>query len=92
MTFAIGQKVICIKGAWRYKNKKSGINLPKFMQIYTIRAYCACADIPAVLLEEITNCNVVFNRTLKRGEASFAEYFFRALEDIKDEIEQECEA
>ncbi len=84
MSFEIGQQVICIKGVWRFKG--GNFNRPKFMQIYTVRAYCACADIPSILLNEIHNRDVLFARTLKRGEASFAEYFFRPLEKIEDEI------
>ena len=89
MTFAIGQKVMCIKPKYRAAGR---FNTPKFMQIYTVRAYCSAADIPSILLEELHNREVVFIRTRRLGEASFAEYHFRALEDINDEVEQECEA
>lgn len=89
MTFAIGQKVMCIRSKWLGKGK---INRPKFMQIYTVRAYCSAADIPAILLNEIHNREVLFARSFRRGEASFAEHLFRPLEEINEEIEQECEA
>lgn len=84
MPFAIGQKVICIHS---WKRSRGNFILPKFMHIYTVRAYCICADCPAILFEEITNIQVTFIRTYKRGEASFAERFFRALEPLTDEQE-----
>ena len=85
MSFEIGQKVMCVKGRWRLP--QGDINRPKFMQIYTIRAYCPCAraEMPSVLLQEIHNKTVCFVGTNKLGEASFAEYFIRPLEKIEDE-------
>jgi len=84
MSFAIGQRVMCIRDSWK---GGGNFNRPQFMNIYTVRAYCSCADIPAILLEELHNREVIFARTRKRGEASFAEKAFRALEPL-DEIQE----
>lgn len=87
--FTIGQQVMCIR---TYKRRGGSINRPKLCQIYTVRAYCSCADIPAILLVEITNRDVTFARTLLRGEASFAEYFFAPLERLTEASDLEAVA
>lgn len=84
MSFAIGQKVMCVH---RYKHNLGRFNHPQFMNIYTVRAHCPCSAKPAILLEEIFNRTVTFVTTHKRGEASFAEWHFKALDPL-DETEE----
>lgn len=91
MSFAIGQQVMCIKPRWH--NSGRGLNRPKFMHIYTVRAYCPCADVPSILLVEIVNTKIVrFINTRLLGEPSWAEYHFRALEKLTEELELESQA
>lgn len=92
--FAIGQQVMCIK-AFRGGLRRSGargFNTPQLFNIYTVRAYCPCAAIPAILLQELHNREVIFNTTKRRGEASFAEAFFAPLDRLVEEKELETTA
>lgn len=88
MSFAVGQRVMCIH-RWR---GRGSFNLPQFMNVYTVRAYCPCAAGPSILLEEIHNRQVLFATTYLRGEASFAEFCFRALEPLTETRELETVA
>lgn len=89
MSFDIGQKVICIH---KWRTPYPGVITPQFMQIYTVRGYSPCDNIPSILLHEIHNSDVIFVRTFRRGEPSFAEKFFRPLQKLETEQELEIVA
>lgn len=89
MTFRVGQKVVCINGAFSSEWDQIG-NKPVERGIYTVRAVTICTfgshvDVPCILLEEVKN-PIKRWRDGSTMECPFAQKRFRPLVERKTDI------